>query len=330
MASTKSLWQKFSKAGDAGESACATTPPQPFASAVGQAFSLSRVQPQATNLPIGKNLWVCYVATLSLLLLFCYRSTITGTVQVLFQTGDVACAIFPPVIAAYVIWSRRIEWPSAEIAPNISGAALLLAGTALAPLAILGGSLTLSRFAFLFSFVGCILVTCGSKILRFLAFPLSLLLFSLPIPSPLFHALALPLQTVAGRGAEIILNLLGFHAVRTGNSISLPSQILVVSQACSGVQSLRTLAFFCLIYSYWNESRIWLRAALVSAVLPASILMNIVRISVTGMLGEFNHKYTQGGWHSTLGYITSILAFCLIWGAHAFVLHGLRREAAVA
>ncbi|MFZ0594685.1 MAG: exosortase/archaeosortase family protein [Bryobacteraceae bacterium] len=284
----------------------------------------------SVNLPISKNLWGSYVTTVSLLLLVCYWSTITGTVQVLFQTGDMACAIFPPVIAAYVIWSRRSQWPSTAIAPNANGAAALLAGAALAALAVLGGSLTLARFAFLFSLVGCILVACGATILRFLAFPLTLLLFALPIPSPLYHALALPLQAVAGRGAEIILNLLGFHAVRTGNSISLPSQILVVSQACSGVQSLRTLAFFCLIYSYWNESRIWLRAALVAAVLPASILMNIVRISVTGMLGEFNHKYTQGTWHSALGYVTSLLAFCVIWGVHTLVSHGFDREAAAA
>lgn len=284
----------------------------------------------SANLPIGKNLWHCYIATLSLLLLVCYWSTIAGTVHVLFQTGDMACAIFPPSIAAYEIWNRRHSWPSSEVAPSISGAGALVAGSALAALAILGGSLTLSRLAFLFSLTGCILVTCGAKILRFLAFPLTLLLFAIPIPSPLYHALAGPLQAAAGHGAEIVLNLFGFHAVRTGNSISLPSQILVVSQACSGVQSLRTLAFFCLIYSYWNESGVWLRAALVAAVLPASILMNIVRVSVTGLLGEFDHRYTQGAWHSALGYVTSTLAFCLIWGAHTLTLRRLHREASVA
>jgi exosortase len=273
--------------------------------------------------------WRWSVAILFSLLLVSYWSTIVGTVQVLFEMGDAACAIFPPAIAVYVIWSRKHEWPSAKMTPHAGGAAALLGGMALAMLAVLGGSLTLSRFAFLFSLTGCILVTCGVRVLRFLAFPLTLLLFALPIPSPLFHQLAVPLQAVAGREAEIVLNLFNFHAVRTGNSISLPSQILVISQACSGIQSLRTLAFFCLVYSYWNESRIWLRAALIAAVVPASILMNVVRISVTGMLGEFDHQYTQGAWHSGLGYVTSILAFCLIWGGHTLISRRTHREVTV-
>jgi exosortase len=283
------------------------------------------------SVAVNRNLWNCCVASLFLLLVVCYWSTISGTVEVLFQNGDRECAIFPPLTAVYVIWSRRHNWPSAEIAPDARGAGALLAGAALATLAILGGSLTLSRIAFLFSLIGCLLITCGAKALRFMAFPLALLLFALPIPSPLYHKLASPLQAAAGYGAGMILNGIGLHAVRTGNSISLPSQILVVSEACSGVQALRTLAFFCLVYSYWNESKVWLRVALVAAVVPASILMNVVRVSITGILGEFNHKYAQGTWHSALGYITSILAFCLIWGAHTLVLRSsVHREGAVA
>jgi exosortase len=275
---------------------------------------------------MGKDIWGWYAAALALLLLVCYWSTITGTFQVLVQTGDTARAIFPPIIAAYVIWSRRREWPSTEIAPNMGGVAALLAGAVLAAIAILGGSLTLSRLAFLFSLCGCILVTCGAKILRFLAFPLVLLLFACPIPSPLYHKFALPLQAIASRGAEIILNLFRFHAVRSGNLIYLPSQILVVSQACSGVQSLLTLAFFCFVYGYWNESGIWPRAALAAAALPASILMNILRITVTGLVGEFDHKYTQGAWHSVLGYVTLVLGFCLVSRVHTLALRASHRE----
>jgi exosortase len=188
----------------------------------------------------------------------------------------------------------------------------------------------LSRVAFLSSLTGCILVTCGPKALRFLAFPLVLLLFACPIPSPLYHKLALPLQAVASRGAELILNLFRFHAVRNGNLIYLPSQILFVAQACSGVQSLLTLTFFCVVYSYWNESRFWTRVLLAAAAVPASILMNIVRISLTGILGEFDHKYTQGNWHSALGYVTLILAFCLVWRIHTLSLRGLQHESVVA
>lgn len=274
----------------------------------------------AASAAAGKNFWGWFVATLALLLALCYGGTIAHTGQVLFENGDAARAIFPPAIAALAVWEKRRELPSRKIAPDAIGIVVLALGAAMAFAGVAGGSLTLARLAFLVSLCGCILAACGRAILRLLAFPLALLLFALPAPSPVYYRLTSPLQAVASSGAEISFRLLGFHAVQSGNAIYLPSQILVISEACSGVQSLLTLTFFCVVYAYWNERRPWARVALVAAALPASILMNIIRITVTGLFGEFQRKYTQGVWHEALGYITLVLAFCLIWGAHLLVL----------
>lgn len=276
----------------------------------------------------GKNLWGWFAATLTLLLALCYGSTITHTAKVLFENGDAARAIFPPALAAYAIWEKRRNWPAQELAPDAIGIVVLMLGAAMALAGVAGGSLTLMRLAFLTSLCGGILAACGGKILRFVMFPLALLLFTLPVPSPVYYRLTLPLQAIASGGAEVAFRLLGFHAVQSGNAIYLPSQILLISEACSGVQSLVTLTFFCLVYAYWNERRAWARVAIVAAALPASIVMNIIRITVTGLFGEFQRKYTQGAWHEALGYITLILAFCLIWGVHLFAQRHWRGEAA--
>jgi exosortase len=273
----------------------------------------------------GKNLWGWVVATLTLLLALCYGETIAHTGQVLFVNGDAARAFFPPLIAAYAIWERRRDWPSRKLVPAAIAILVLVLGAAMAFAGIAGGSLTLVRLAFLVSLCGCILAAGGRSALRFLAFPMVLLLFTLPVPSPVYYRLTLPLQAIASDGAEIAFRLLGFHAVQSGNAIYLPSQILVISEACSGVQSLLTLTFFCVVYAYWNERRLWARIAIIAAALPASILMNIVRITATGLFGEFQRKYTQGAWHEALGYITVVLAFCLIWGAHLMLRYGNRK-----
>jgi exosortase len=275
----------------------------------------------------GKNSRGWFVATLALLLALCYGSTIAHTAQVLFENGDSARAIFPPAIAAYAIWERRRNWPAREVSPDALGIVVLVLGAAMALAGIAGGSLTLARLAFLVSLCGCILAVSGWAALRFVAFPLALLLFALPVPSPVYYRLTLPLQAIASNGAEIAFRALGFHAIQSGNAIYLPSQILLISEACSGVQSLVTLTFFCVVYAYWNERRGWARAAIVVAALPASIVMNIIRITATGLFGEFQRKYTQGAWHEALGYVTLVLAFCLIWGAHLFALRYWRAEA---
>lgn len=267
---------------------------------------------------------------MAVLLLLCYWHTINGTIQLFFHTDDMAHAIFAPVIAAYIAWTQRSNWATTEIASDIRGGVLLVVAAAIAIIATLGESLTLSRLALFISLTGCILVTFGPKILRLHAFPLCLLLFTFPIPSSLHDKLTLPLQAIGSRGAEIALQLIHVHVFREGNLLYLPSQILVVSQACSGIQGLITLVFFCVVYSYWNESGILPRAALIAAALPASIIMNTIRIAATGLLGEWNLKYTVGAWHTALGYLTLALGFGLVWGAHRLLSRGVPKPALAA
>jgi exosortase len=260
-----------------------------------------------------------YAFVLGVLLLLCYWRTIAGTVQHLYQGEDMTHSFVAPFVAAYVIWSRRSHWPSHAMMPDIWGFAPLLAGTGLAMIGALGSSSTLLLLALWISLIGCITVIGGRPALRFFAFPLLLLLFMFPLPGPLYSKVTLPLQLLASRGAELSFHLLGMKAVRHGDIIELPSQMLGIAEACSGLRSLVTLAFFSLIYSYWNEPSKWRRRILVTASVPASILMNILRITATGLLGEWNRTYTQGVWHEMLGYAALIAGFCCVWILHLVI-----------
>jgi exosortase len=193
--------------------------------------------------------------------------------------------------------------------------------------ATLGASLTLSRAACLVSLTGCIWSVWGTAAIRFAAFPLALLLFTFPIPSPVHDRLTIPLQEISIRGAQAAFHLLHLPVVRIENLLYLPSQIVVISQDCSGIQTLITLMFFCFVYSYWNERGILPRIVLTAAAIPASILMNIVRIAATGLLGEVNHKYAVGTWHAALGYAAFVLGFTLVWGIHSLITRGLQQQA---
>jgi exosortase len=258
-----------------------------------------------------------YVAVFAALLLLCYGKTVASTAQILYRSDDMAHAFFAPAIAAYAIWGRRRNWPSSsEIRQDIWGLAPLFCGAALGIIGTLGSSSTLLRLALFVSLIGCIALVVGRAVLRVLAFPLILLLFMFPIPSPIYAKLTLPLQLLASRGAEAAFHLLGVAAVRSGNLIDMPSQRLEVAEACSGIRSLVTLAFFCLVYSYWNERRSWVRAILVLAAIPSSVFMNIIRITATGLIGEWNHTYTQGVWHETLGYLALVAGFGCVCGIH--------------
>lgn len=268
-----------------------------------------------------------YIAVFAALLLVCYWKTITGTVQILYRSDDMTHAFFAPIIAAYAIWERRRHWPSSsEIRQDVWGLAPLLCGVVLGVIGTLGSSSTLLRLALSMSLIGCIAVVGGRAVLWVLAFPLVLLLFMFPIPSPIYAKLTLPLQLLATRGAEATFHLLGVAAVRNGNLIDLPSQRLEVAEACSGIRSLVTLAFFCLVYSYWNERRLWVRAILVLAAIPSSVFMNIIRIAATGLIGDWNRTYTEGVWHEMLGYAALVAGFGCVCGIHVVLSRMFSRQ----
>ena len=200
--------------------------------------------------------------------------------------------------------------------PSLWGIAWLSLGGLLAFPAIIGASATLSRVGFFCSLAGCVLVVGGGILLRQLAFPLSLLLFMVPVPGLLYDEITLPLRLLATRLGEGALELLGFSVVRYGNVLELPYGRLHVIDACSGIRSLLALGFATLSYGYLFEPRLWLRGALVLSSVPIAILLNAVRVTVTAVLLRSHPQWTVGPVHDTLGWIMFFAAFAALVVVH--------------
>ena len=92
---------------------------------------------------------------------------------------------------------------------------------------------------------------------------------------------------LASKLSEHVFELIGFSVLRDGNVLQLTHQRLSVVEACSGIRSLITLSFFCLVYVYFMDDRQWRRAVVVAAAVPAAILVNVFRITFTGVLGKY-------------------------------------------
>lgn len=250
------------------------------------------------------------------LLLVNYWPTLVRTAELLAFSDDMAHGFFAPIVAVYIAWHRRSVAFSDGASSSPWGVVILALSVPLALAASLGGSTTVSRFAFLISLAGVIMVAGGYRAFRTLVFPWALLLFTFPIPAVLYGDITLPLQLLASRLAEIVLEFLGFSVIREGNVLELPRQRLSVVEACSGLRSLLTLAFFCLVYAHLLEDKRWLRAVIVAAAFPSAILLNVVRIVVTGVLGQYKPELTHGVYHDILGWLCLALGFGLVLLAH--------------
>ena len=232
---------------------------------------------------------------------------------------DMGHGFFVPVVAGYIIWQRRAALAAERPQPSYWGLVLLVWGAVQMMLGTLGAELFLARTAFLISLVGAIWFLLGTKILRMLAFPLSLLLFMIPIPAIVYSRITLPLQIFASRVAENILGLIGIPVLRDGNVLELASQKLSVAEACSGIRSLLSLSFLSLIYAYFFDAKVWMRWALLGATIPIAIAANAARVSLTGILSEIRTDLAQGFFHMLEGWVLFLIALTLLVLTHKVI-----------
>lgn len=233
-----------------------------------------------------------------------------------FTSEDMGHGMFVPIICGYIVWRMRDEIFHQPVRPNWWGVLLVAWGFFQAVLGTLGADFFIARTAFIVALVGLILTLGGFSTLRKLAFPLLLLLFMIRIPLFIYSKITFPLQIFASQVAANTLSLLGIPVLREGNVLELASQKLSVVEACSGIRSLLSLSFLSLVYAYFFDRKVWMRGVLLLASIPIAILCNAGRITITGIVSEYNKAFAEGVYHTFEGWIIFMLALVILLMLH--------------
>jgi exosortase len=268
---------------------------------------------------------------LGIFLVVCYFPMLIMTGRTIILSDDMAYGFFAPIVALYIAWDKRDAVLHPLTPPSLWSLVFIGFGACIGTVATLANSSTFSRFGFLISLAGCLLLIGGWTAFRRFLFPFCLLLFTFPVPDVLYGELTQPLQLLATRLSESAFELLGFSVLREGNILQLIHMKLSVVEACSGLRSLITLFFFCLVYGYFFETRFWLQVALVLFAIPSAIAVNALRITATGVLGKYNLAWTEGTYHEVVGWVAFSLGFLLVLMGHQVIRRFLApatREAA--
>jgi len=277
------------------------------------------VTPMAPPVPWAVLAW--FVA----LLAFSYGRTLAAMAQEWITDDDMGHGIFVPVLAGWIVWQKRAELGQLPLRSNPWGLGLVLVGGLQLIAGTLGVEFFVARTAFLVSLAGIILYLGGWAWLRALAFPLFLLLFMIRIPAILYNQITFPLQLLASRVAETVLWGIGIPVLREGNILELATQRLSVVEACSGIRSLLSLSFLALIYAYMFDPKIWMRAVLLAATIPIAIAANAFRVTMTGVLSEYQRDLATGFFHLLEGWGVFMVALVILIVTHRLLnrLHRL-------
>jgi exosortase len=227
--------------------------------------------------------------------------------------------VFPA--AAYMVWVKREKLSQVPLQPSAWGLPLLVWGTLQALIGTAAQWVFVSRMAFLVSLVGAIVSQCGWRMVRELIYPLGTLTLMIAPPTFVFERLTLDLQLLASRLGEFCLEAVGYSVMREGNILELVGTRLSVEEACSGIRSLLSIIFMCVLYNYFFVRGNVMRTLILILAVPVAILGNAGRIVATGIASQYNRALIQGTAHEAFGYVSVVIAGVGCVAVHLLMLY---------
>ena len=225
-------------------------------------------------------------------------------------------------VVAWLVWRKRAALVSAPSdGATVAGSAVLALGLALY---IIGRSQGITLFevgSHIPVLGGVVLLLLGWCALGWLWFPLFFLIFLVPLPGFVVASMTGPLKYTVSQMVESVLYELGYPIARSGVMLSIGQYQLLVTDACSGLNSLYSLTALGLLYLYLTASgNIARTVCLAASILPIALAANFVRVLIlTLMTFHLGDEVAQSFLHEFAGMTLFATALLLMLGFDALL-----------
>lgn len=251
---------------------------------------------------------IAILVTLVLLLVAVYWNTLR-TISTVWNTPAYSHGWLVPVFAVVLLWMRRepIQEPTPQA--RWAGVALLALGLAFR---MIGGYYAYPYIEMV-SLLPCLfaifLMVGGWPLLRWSGPALGFLVFMYPLPGAVERNLLDPLQRVATICSTYALQTMGVAAHRSGNHIILGELRLGVVDACSGLRMSTIFLALAVAITLVTVRPWWERITIMLSAVPIALLVNIIRITVTGLLHKtVGTQIADAVFHDLAGWIMMPMA----------------------
>jgi exosortase len=163
----------------------------------------------------------------------------------------------------------------------------------------------------------------GRPWLRHFFFPAAFFLIAVPWPRNAEEAFMGLLMEKNAIAALEVLHWCGYEAVRRGNLIALPTGLLGVEEACSGVRSLQSGLMASLFFGEIFRFGVFARGMLVFSALGFAVFGNFLRATTLSLLASTQGLGAVDKWHDTAGYATLAFTLGSLW-LLAYLWHEFR------
>jgi len=220
-------------------------------------------------------------------------------------------------VAIFITWKRGIH---ADAKPNrILGLIAIILAVLIRCAAGLAAELFSMRASMVMALGGITIYHYGFRQVLHWWLPFTLACLAIPLPEIVTQALALPLQFRASKMGAALLQLRHVPVLLTGNVIRLPGHELFVTEACSGLRSLTALLSVGVLMGAMLLRTAVGRMTLIMLAIPIAILVNGIRVFMTGFFVYFvSPEFGNGFMHLTEGWLLFLVSLGVL-GAFAWI-----------
>ena len=210
-------------------------------------------------------------------------------------------------VSVWLAWKAGIR-PDAR-GNTALGIAVLILAVLIRLAAGLAAELFTMRASIILALVGLTIFRYGFRQVIRWWLPFLLAGLSIPLPELVTQALALPLQFKASQMGAALLKMRDIPVLLSGNIIRIPGHELFVTEACSGLRSLTALISLAVLMGALVLRNPVTRIILLALAIPVAIVINGVRVFLTGFLVFFvDPKLGQGFMHLTEGWLLFLVS----------------------
>ena len=224
-----------------------------------------------------------------------------------------------PAVAATLVFLRRDSIFEVVRPAGTAGVSVALIGAGVLAVArvwgdggIQGLPLTLAVSGLVVMWVGGFLLFYGWRAARAAAFPLSFLVFTIPIPSALLNAATLFLKEGSREAVAGLFTLTRTPYYQEGFTFALPKFVIEIADECSGIRSSIALFLTSLLVGHLFFKGPWTRAFIMIAVIPVAVLKNGIRIVSLSLLASYvDPGFLTGRLHHDGGIVFYVVTLAI-------------------
>jgi exosortase D (VPLPA-CTERM-specific) len=257
--------------------------------------------------------WTGLVVALGLTVLIFYEGIVHMVDK--WASEEYSYAYLIPPLVAFFIWQKKNELAAVHQPGSWAGFAAVVFALFMFVAGDLGTLYPVIQYGLILAVAGGALALLGWAGFRLVGAPLAMLLFLVPLPQFFYQNLSQSLQLLSSKWGVWIIRQFDISVHLEGNVIDLGSMQLQVVEACSGLRYLFPLMAIGFVAAYLFRAPFWKKVVLFLSTIPITVLMNSLRIGLTGVAVEFMGKEVAGDFlHYFEGWVVFMLCLVLLVG----------------